>query len=412
MQPPPLDPAPPLERPRARWPWRLLAVLSVLVVTAALVVSAYRIGAEGGGGLVEVPIGGSQRVPSELEPLTELFRAIEDQAVDPPDGAVLAEAAIEGLLEALEDPYARFYDPTAYGNVSDQLDGTYSGVGMELQDSPEGLFIVRVFEDAPADRGGVRAGDRIVGVDGANVEDDPIEAVINRIRGEPGTEVELELAREDGDTYTTVLERAEIAIPRLVVETADSGASHVQVRSFSSGLGEELREVIAALPDGGASGVVLDLRGNPGGLLREAVSVAGAFLDEDEVVVRVVERGGEEEVLRASGDSLEDLPLVVLVDGLTASAAEIVAGALQDAGRAQLVGEPTFGKGTVQTIRALSDGSGAKFTTAAYFTPSGTSIEEVGVQPDLDVAADPDAEEDPQLTAALDQLRALLVDRS
>ncbi len=404
-------PGPPVAEPkRPVWRWRVLGGLTALVVVAALVFSAYRVGSEGAGGFVEVPVGGSaDRVPAELEPLVELYEDLQTDAVDPPDSEVLVEGAIEGMLEALDDPYARYYDPAAYEDFSDQLDGTYAGVGMELQETPEGLYVVRVFEGTPADEGGVRSGDRILGVDGEDVTEQPIEAVVNQVRGEPGTDVELELEREDDEveTVTTTLTRAEIAIPRLEASVLDDGAAHIELLQFTTGVADEVREVIGAAVEDGADGVVLDLRGNPGGLLRESVNVASVFLD-DEVVVRVQERSGEEETLSAAGDPAGDFPLVVLVDGGTASASEIVAAAVQDADRGIVIGEPTFGKGTVQTIRTLPGGSGAKFTTAAYFTPSGESIEEVGVEPDREVAAGEDAEEDPQLSAAQDALQSLL----
>ncbi|MFO8075844.1 MAG: S41 family peptidase [Actinomycetota bacterium] len=404
-------PGPPVaERKRPVWRWRVLGGITALVVVAALVFSAYRMGSEGAGGFVEVPIGSSgEEVPAELEPLVELYEDLQEDAVDPPDGDVLVEGAIDGMLEALDDPYARYYDPAAYEDFSQQLDGTYAGVGMELQETPEGLFVVRVFEGTPAEEGGVRAGDRIVGVDGEDVTDEPIESVVNEVRGEPGTDVELELVREDddGETVTTTLTRAEIEIPRLEASVLDDGSAHIELLQFTTGVADEVREAVEAALDEGADGVVLDVRGNPGGLLSESVDVASVFLD-DEVVVRVQERSGDEETLTAAGEPVGDVPLVVLVDGGTASASEIVAAAIQDADRGIVVGEPTFGKGTVQTIRSLPDGSGAKFTTAAYFTPSGESIEEVGVQPDREVADSEDAEGDPQLSAAQDALQSLV----
>ena len=394
---------------RTVWRWRVLGGLTALVVVAALVFSAYRMGSEGAGGFVEVPVGGGDRVPTELEPLVELYEDLKADAVDPPESEVLVEGAIEGMLEALDDPYARYYDPTAYEDFSDQLDGTYAGVGMELQETPEGLFVVRVFEGTPADEGGVRAGDRILGVNGDDVTEQPIEAVVNQVRGEPGTDVELELERgnDEVETITTTLTRAEIAIPRLEASILEDGTAHLELLQFTTNVADELRGEIEGALEDGADGVVLDLRGNPGGLLRESVNVASVFLDE-EVVVRVQERSGQEETLTAAGDPAGDFPLVVLVDGGTASASEIVAAAIQDAGRGLLIGEPTFGKGTVQTIRSLPGGSGAKFTTAAYFTPSGDSIEEVGVEPDREVAAAEDAEDDPQLSAAQDALQSLV----
>lgn len=408
-----MDIPPPPSASRPSWRWRILGGVVAVAVVAALVLTAYRLGDEGSSGFVEVPVGsggGTDQVPADIEPLLELYDELDSRAVDAPESDELVEAAMEGMLDALDDPYARYYDPADYNAFSEELEGTYSGVGMELQETPDGLFVVTVFPDTPAEEAGVRAGDRIIGVDGEDVRDEPIESVVNDVRGEPGTDVTLELERDDGDEVLELdVTRAEIEIPRLDAELLDDEIAHLRLLQFTSGAGDDMRATAEELIAEGAEGFVLDLRGNPGGLLREAVSAASVFLD-DEVVVRVQERESEEEVLEARGDPVEQLPLVVLVDQHTASASEIVAGAVQDADRGTVVGEPTFGKGTVQSIRSLSDGSGVKFTTAAYYTPSGDSIEEVGVQPDRVVERDEDDDEDEQLAAARDELRSLMAE--
>ncbi len=408
-----MDIPPPPSSARPVWRWRILGGIVALAVVVALVLTAYRLGSQESSGFVEVPVGsggGSDQVPADIEPLLELYDELDSRAVDAPESEELVEAAIQGMLDALDDPYARYYDPTDYDAFSDELDGTYSGVGMELQETPDGLFVVTVFPDTPAEEAGVRAGDRIIGVDGEDVRDEPIESVVNDVRGEAGTDVTLELERDDGDEVLEVdVTRAEIEIPRLDAELLDDGIAHLRLLQFTSGAGDDMRAAADELIEQGAEGFVLDLRGNPGGLLREAVSAASVFLD-DEVVVRVQERVGEEEQLEAHGDPVTDLPLVVLVDQGTASASEIVAGAIQDADRGVVVGEPTFGKGTVQSIRSLSDGSGVKFTTAAYYTPSGDSIEEVGVQPSRVVERDEEDDDDEQLAAAREELQSMMVE--
>jgi carboxyl-terminal processing protease len=388
---------------KGQWRWRAIAVLVTFAVVAALVVTAYRLGENGATGFIEVPVGGSGNssgsAPAELDSLIELYDELATEAVEAPDPEALIGGAKQGMLDAMEDPYARYYDPEAYAAFNEELEGVYSGVGMELEETGEGLFVVTVFPDSPAEQAGVRAGDRIVGVDGSDVREEPIEAVVTQVRGEEGTEVTLEVER-NGDTESYDIVRSTITIPRLEAELLDDGIGYVRMFQFTGGVGDELRVEVADLLDQGADGVVLDLRGNPGGLLREAVGVASVFLD-DEVVVRVIERAGEEEALETIGEAFADVPLVVLVNEGTASASEIVAGAVQDAGRGLIVGEVTFGKGTVQTIKSLGDGSGAKFTTAEYRTPSGESIEDVGVQPDRVVSGDEE-----QLAEAREVLRS------
>jgi carboxyl-terminal processing protease len=200
--------------------------------------------------------------------------------------------------------------------------------------------------------------------------------------------------------------RAEFDLPIVTSETLEDDVGYINLLQFVEGAGERVREEVAAMVDDGVAGIVLDLRENPGGLLNEAVAVSSVFI-EDGNIVTVEERSREREVFEAVGDAYEQVPLVVLVDDHSASASEIVAGAIQDADRGTIVGEQTFGKGTVQTITQLSDGSGAKFTTARYYTPSGDSIEGVGVKPDVEVAAGDNGrvlEDDPQVRAAVDEI--------
>ncbi|QBI18776.1 S41 family peptidase [Egibacter rhizosphaerae] len=397
---------------------RLLGVFVVLLLVAlvgGLTYGAYLWGLQqDSGGVVDATGAGTEATsdpyPEELAPLIETFEELTEGAVDAPDADELLDAAIDGMLEELDDPYAEFYEPAEYATFSESLDGTYSGVGMELQETPDGLFIVTVFEGSPAQEAGLRSGDQIVEVEGEDVRDAPINSVVDEVRGDEGTEVSIGVERNGEELHFDV-GRAEIEIPLLDAELLDDGQGYVELNQFTSGAGDTVREAVNGLLDDGADGLVLDLRGNPGGLLNEAVEVASVFVDEGPVVT--VEASDEAETFEASGDAV-DAPLVVLVDGGSASASEIVAGAIQDAGRGQLVGEPTFGKGTVQAIRSLSDGSGLKFTNAQYFTPSGESIEEIGVQPDRlvevdeDEAAEAENGPDEQLDAAQEELRQII----
>jgi carboxyl-terminal processing protease len=382
-----------------------VACVTVLVVAVAMV--SYQAGRAG----VATVVPGSLPTTTDdgdadVEILTELFRHLSEDAVDPPESEELLRAAIEGMLEALDDPYAVYFDADAFRQFSQQLDGTFSGVGLMLEDTPDGPVVVSVLPDTPAERAGIEAGERIVSVDGRDVTDLPLQAIVNLVTGEPGTTVTVGFADGSEGDREIELTRAEIDLPLVDAELLDDGVGHVQLLGFSQGAAERAREAVEDLVAQGAEGVVLDLRRNPGGLLNQAVDVTSLFLD-DELVVSVREAGGEERNLHADGGEYEDLPLVVLVDQGTASASEIVAGALQDAGRAEIVGTPTFGKGTVQTVRDLDDGSGVKFTTAEYFTPSGDSIEGTGVRPDREIDEDEDA-----LVAATDLLRELIAARA
>jgi carboxyl-terminal processing protease len=374
---------------------RVTSALLALVLVSGLVTVAYHAGTQ------RQP---ADRVtlPGELAPLAEIYDRIQRRAVAPPDDRVLLEGAIEGMLDTLDDPYSMFYGPEAFAELEDALEGRFTGVGMVLEDTPDGLTVVSVLPDSPAEAAGIEPGERLVTVDGRDVRDLPLEVVVNRVRGAAGDPVALGF--EGGPTGPRELElvRAELDLPTTEARMLDDGAGYVRLLTFSERAAQTLRAEVVSLIEQGAHGIVLDLRSNPGGLLREAVAVANVFID-DGPIVSVKERVGEREVFRADGEAATDAPLVALVDRGTASAAEIVAAAIQELGRGELVGTRTFGKGTVQTISMLSDGSGVKFTTAEYFTPGGDSIEETGVVPDRVVA-----ERDDQLAAAQEVLRAIL----
>ena len=377
---------------------RVTAALCGLVLLAAVATVSYDLG------VTTAPVTASVEASdsSDLDFLEEIISALDDDAVEAPEDEELVKGAVDGLFKALDDPYARYYDKDAFADLNAMLDGGFSGIGVVLEEKPKGLIIVNVFEGTPAAKADMRKGERITSVDGTPVESRPVDVIINMIKGDEGTEVTLGLAGGPQGTRTVTLTRARIELPNIESRQLADGAGYVKMTQFTSGVGDEIRAEVTSLVEAGARGVVLDLRGNPGGLLNEAVEVSSVFI-EDGDVVSVKERGQPERSLTAEGDAIEGLPVVVLVDKGSASASEIVAGALQDADRATIVGEPTFGKGTVQTIHRLQTGGGVKYTTAEYFTPSGDSIEDVGVKPDRLVKG-----EKAQLAAAREELSALI----
>lgn len=383
---------------------RMLAVACVAVLAAGLLTIAYQLGLQSAGGGFGGPAAGApEGLPPDFSPLADVYERVTTEAVDPPSHEELLEGAIEGLLERLDDPYAVYYDAMEFTAFSDLLDGTFSGVGVMVEETPQGVTIVNVLSGAPAEAAGLEVGERIVTVDGEDLRDAPLQAVVQRVQGEEGTTVRLGLEGGSQGPREVDVTRAQIDRPVLDVDVLDGGVVHVQLLQFSERVAERLREEVEERLSNGARGVVLDLRGNPGGLLREAVNVASVFI-ESGTIVSVQERGQDRQTFGATGGALGDVPLVVLVDASSASASEIVAGAVQDLGRGLVVGTPTFGKGTVQTVRPLAGGSGVKFTTAEYFTSSGDSIEGSGIAPDRVVS-----ETDEQLAVAQEALRAQLV---
>lgn len=401
---------------------RLTAVFCALVLVAGAITTAYQRGlrdAAGGpgdrGGVAEAA--GEEASRDDVE---EVLRLLDAEAVRAPDESRLihgsSEGAIEGMIRALDDPYAQYFDVEEFTAFNRGLNDEFSGVGLYLQeeapgdsDGPRALVVVEVIEGTPAAEAGVEAGERIVAVDGTSVRGQPLDAVVEQIKGEEGTDVVLGLAGETGGRREVTLTRAIFEVRNVASRLLDDGNGYVSLEQFSEQTGEDVRRAVEALVTDGAQGVILDLRNNPGGLLGEAVDVASLFV-EDGPIVEVRERDADPRRYPAEGDALDDLPLVVLVNQYSASASEIVAGAIKDSGRGTIVGQPTFGKGTVQTIKTLDYGAGLKFTTAEYFLPDGGSIEGVGVEPDEVVRQPRDIAqgEDPQLSAARQTLESLI----
>jgi carboxyl-terminal processing protease len=302
----------------------------------------------------------------------------------------LDEAAIRGMLAALGDRYATYYDTTDYAQFQRLLDGRYSGVGLWLGRVPNGAVeVTSVLPDSPAAGAGLRVGDTLVDVAGEPVEGVPVGEIVRRMHGAVGTQVAVSVRRATG-IVTLRLRRVDLVSSDVTADVVASRIGRIRVAAFTRGTGKEVREAFARLRAKPLNGIVLDLRGNPGGLLDEGVQAASAFLDKG-VVVSYRGRGVDEKTYDVIGRGETTTPLVVLVDAGTASAAEVVAGALQDHNRALVVGGRTYGKGSVQQPLVLSDGSALEVTVARYFTPSGRSVEQVGITPDVDLPVGYDA---------------------
>lgn len=315
--------------------------------------------------------------------LTEAETKVRAASVKEVDRRILIQGALRGMLEALDDPYAEYLDPETYRSFRDLTQGHFTGVGLLLKMEDERVKVVSVLEDSPASDAGMLPGDFIVTVDGRDVGGLSLEQVAQRIKGDAGTNVRVTVDRSER-TYDFQLVRADITVESVSSRLLRRGVGLVELVTFSQDAGEKVREAVKSLVDKGAKALILDLRGNPGGLVDEAVEVSSVFLDGGSVV-SYKERGKAEVVYSTRGSVETRLPLVVLVDEGSASASEIVAGAIQDRGRGIIVGQETYGKGSIQTVFPLSDGSAVKVTTASYFTPSGRSIGDKGITPDVAV---------------------------
>ncbi len=312
-----------------------------------------------------------------------IFRDYVDR--DKLDADTLSQAAIKGMLEALDDPYTSYLDAEAYQLGLTNLEGEFSGIGAQVTVKDEQLTIIAPIPDSPAAKAGIRAGDIILEIDGSSTLGMSLAEAVLSIRGPEGTPVKL-LILHQGETEPQEVEivRAEIKLPSVSFEMREDIA-YINISHFSERTDEELAIVLKSVSQQEATGIVLDLRSNPGGLLDVVVDVASRFLTEG-VVVSTVDNQEKRTALKVKPNGVTiDLPMVVLVDGYSASGSEVLAGALQDYGRATIAGTRTYGKGSVNILRQLKDGSGLYITTARWLTPNGRLIEGEGISPDYEL---------------------------
>lgn len=381
-------------------------VLQVGALAAALV-AAYGAGVATGVSRTHqqtIDLAGTQQVSV----IDEAAARIASEAEHPVDRSLLERAAVEGMLKALGDKWSNYYAPAEYASFQDALEGRYTGVGLWLRPLSDGrIEIGSVQTGSPAAQAGVVAGDVLVSVDGTPVLGRGVDDVATLLQGPAGSPVTVVIDHL-GAEHPVTMTRVSFTATDLQVERLKGSVMLIKISAFSVGVGRGVRDALAGDPATYAGGIVLDLRGNPGGLLDEAVEVASAFLDGGPVV-SYDRRGFGRTTLDALGHGDTTTPLVVLVDGQTASAAEVVTAALQDRNRAVVVGSRTFGKGSVQEPTRLSDGSAIELTVGRYYTPDGRSIDGVGVQPDVLVpATDPPATAERRAIEVLSGLVAAL----
>ena len=330
---------------------------------------------------------GSNALPwEEARLFAEVYERIKHEYVDDVDDHALMEKAIRGMVAAL-DPHSAYLDSDEFEEIRLSTMGSYPGVGIEVVAEDSGVKILRPIDGSPAQIAGVQPGDLIVKIDGEDIGAD-LAGAIAKMRGSAGSLVKLTIRRPpSGELVDYSLRRAKVEVHSVIEQTLEPGYGYVRVTTFSETTADDLGRAIARLKrdnPAGIKGLVLDLRNNPGGVLEAGVAVADAFLN-DGVIVTADGRTPDArfEMDATPGDLIDGASLVILVNGGTASASEIVAGALKDHGRAQLIGHKTYGKGSVQTVMPLAHGGAVKLTTSRYFTPSGASIHGKGIIPDI-----------------------------
>jgi carboxyl-terminal processing protease len=325
-----------------------------------------------------------------------------------PEPDQLVYWAANGVINRLGDRYTMLLPPRVAEDFRMDMESSFEGIGALVEptdmDKRTGVRIVHPFEGAPADKAGLRKGDEIIAVDGTDVTNMLLDEAVSLIRGPAGSQVTLTIKRDEEEPFDVTITRARVDIPVIESKMLEDDIFYVKLNEFSDPSADKLEEALKQGLDDGAKAIIFDLRGNPGGRLDMAIRIASMFIKDGVIVKETGKRNMEH---MATGDMIvpEDIPVVVLVDGGSASASEIVAGALQDYGRALLIGEQTFGKGSVQTLFDMPDGSMLRVTSAHWYTPKDRQINGQGLRPDLIVSPSLDAEEDLQLQAAINYLK-------
>ncbi len=389
----------------------------VIVAVASSALTALVLSGSDGGSALRVVGEGEYEIIDRYRRLDEVRATLMNEYYQPLDEDELVLGAIRGMMSAVGDQYTFYYTADEMTAANEEFGGVYHGVGMLVQLTDDGAIeVARVYEDSPAEAAGVRMGDRIVAVDGVEVSGESAQTLneaIDRIQGEDGTTVVLSVQR-DGEILDLEVMRAEVSISYVEYQIINGDIGYINISQFSGNDVEGFQEAMSALQAAEVSGVIIDIRNNPGGLLTDVVEIADALLPEG--LIAYVEDGHGNRTEYTSDADYWDVPLVVMVNGMSASASELLSAAIQDYGRGTIVGTTTYGKGIVQTLITFAeDGAGMQLTTASYYSPSGRSIHENGVEPDVTVelsedcdltVPSPNLENDNQLAAALEALQA------
>lgn len=344
-----------------------------------------------------------------LKLFSDVLNIVQDNYVEKVESKKLIYGAVTGMLREL-DPHSSFLKPEDYKELQIETKGKFGGLGIEISIRDGVLTVVSPLEDTPADKAGIQANDQIIKIDDQPTQDMSLMDAVQKMRGPKGTKVKLTIIRKgERKPLEFELTRDIIAIQSIKFRTLDPGYGYLRISSFQSGTTSDLRKALDKLEEENRplNGLVLDLRNDPGGLLDQAVEVSDEFLDKGLIVFYT---GGRLESQKMRFEAHKnskprDYPIIVLVNSGTASASEIVAGALQDHKRALILGEPTFGKGSVQTVIPLSDGSALRLTTSLYYTPSGRSIQAKGIEPDILVKREMPQKEDEESTEEVRRIR-------
>jgi len=355
--------------------------------------------------VIALGVNGNQTIDSRFfSPLFEVYQYIQDYFYNPEEinDQEALYGAIKGMVEQLDDPYSEFLNPEDYQHWEQSLEGEFSGVGIEITIKDETLTVITPLVGTPAEQAGVCAGDQILEIDGEPTEGITLSTAARKIRGEAGTSVSLLIQHKDGTQEEIEIVRKIIVVKSVTSELVGEGRiAYIRISRFDNDATINLDTALSEFNLENLDGMILDLRNNPGGLLKEAISVSKRFVDQNVIIVSTRGRVAGKEQFWSTGNLIPNLPLTVLINGGTASAAEITAAAIRDHEMGILIGECSFGKGLIQRVFKLPDGSALKLTTGEYFTPLGQAVNKVGLSPDISI----DQGEDP-IEAAITWINA------
>lgn len=354
------------------------------------------------------------QILQDSKKLLTLKKYIDKNYLEPVDSQVLMEGAAKGLFDSLNDPYSVYMNKEEFKDFNESTSGTYGGIGVIVTEKDGYVTVVAPIEDTPGDRAGLKTGDRILKVDDIDITGIGLEKATSMMKGKKGTKVVLTLVRENRKEPIIVeIKREEIVLKTVKSEILENDIAYIRISMFDQDTGKEFKKSIKEIESKKAKGLIVDLRQNPGGYVTQCIDVADELLDKG--IIFYTEDKNKNREITYSKESKVNIPYVLLVDGGSASASEIVAGAVKDRKSGLIIGTKTFGKGLVQTVEKLSDGSGFKLTTQKYYTPNGISINKIGIEPDIEVIALEEAEgqnikeiKDLQLERAVEELLKMI----